>query len=204
MLNERIYKLWLSVINAPIEARLMCRMEIELPSGLEKDRITWFFMWFLASVATFGIAFFPMVNYLIDRRNRHFQRQYNLEKQVVTFFNSESQLTQTSNRNAKLWAASIILIVPVFVIAYFLSKDLLMHEKRQKAFLATVCPSLNCVSQSISIRNCAIITVATLGFGVIYWLYKLVNVYNNHFKEHKHIGAELGTLREATSHGESM
>ena len=175
-----------------------------MPNGLEKDRIMWFSMWFLASVATFGITFFPLFYYSIERRNRHFQRQYNLEKQVVTFFNSESQLTQTSNRNAKLWAASIILIVPVFVIAYFLSKDLLMHEKRQKAFLANVCPSLNCVSQSISIRNCAIITVATLGFGVIYWLYKLVNVYNNHFKEHQHIEAELGTLMEATSHGESM
>jgi len=179
-------------------------MEIDMPSGMEKDRIMWFSMWFLASVATFGIAFFPMFYFLIDRRNRHFQRQYNLEKQVVTFSNSELQPTQTSNRNAKLWAASIILIVPVFAIAYFLSKDLLMHEKRQKAFLATICPNLNCVSQSISIRNCVIITVATLGFGVIYWLYKLVNVYNNHFKEHQHIEAELGTLMEATSHGESM
>ena len=204
MMNERIYKLWLSLINAPTEARLMCRMEIDMPSGMEKDRIMWFSMWFLASVATFGIAFFPMFYFLIDRRNRHFQRQYNLEKQVVTFSNSELQPTQTSNRNAKLWAASIILIAPVFAIAYFLSKDLLMHEKRQKAFLATICPNLNCASQSISIRNCVIITVATLGFGVIYWLYKLVSVYNNHFKEHQHIEAELGTLMEATSHGESM
>ena len=164
----------------------------------------WFSMWFLASVATFGIAFFPMFYFLIDRRNRHFQRPYILEKQVVTFSNSESQPTPTSNRNAKLWAASIILIVPVFAIAYFLSKDLLIHEKRQKAFLAIICPNLNSVSQSISIRNCAIITVATLGLGVIYWLYKLVNVYNNHFKEHQHIEAELGTLMDAKSHGESM
>jgi hypothetical protein len=204
MLNERIYKLWLSLINAPIKARLMCRMEIEMPRVVEKDRIMWFFMWFLASVATFGIAFFPMFYFLIDRRNRHFQRRHNFEKQVATIPNSESQPTQTSNRNAKLWAASIILIVPVFVIAYFLSKDLLMHEKRQKAFLATISPNLNSVSESISIRNYVIITVATLGFGVIYWLYKLVNVYNNHFKEHQHIEAELGTLMEATSHGESM
>src|SRR3990170_685308 len=204
MLNERIYKLWLSFINAPIAARLMCRMEIDMPSRLEKDRIIWFSMWFLASVATFGIAFFPFFYFLIDRRNRHFQRQYNLEKQVVTFSNSELQPTQTSNRNAKLWAASIILIAPVFAIAYFLSKDLLMHEKRQKAFLATTCPNLNWISQNISIRNCVIITVATLGFGVIYWLYKLVSVYNNHLKEHQHIEAELGTLMEAKSHGESM
>jgi hypothetical protein len=180
-------------------------MEIKMPNGLEKDRIMWFSMWFLESVATFGIAFFPFFYYSIERRNRHFQRQYNLEKRVVTFSNSELQPTQkTSNRNAKLWAASIILIVPVFAIAYFLSKDLLMHEKRQKTFLATICPNLNCASKSISIRNCVIITVATLGFGVIYWLYKLVNVYNNHFKKHQHIEAELVTLMEAKSHGESM
>src|SRR4030042_1679163 len=139
MLNERIYKLWLSLINAPIEARLMCRMETDMPRGIEKDRTMWFFMWFLASVATFGIA-------------------------------------------------------------YFLSKDLILHEKRQRAFLAIMYPNLDWVSQSISIRNCVIITVATLGFGVIYWLYKLVNVYNNHFKEHQHLEAELGTLMEATSH----
>src|SRR3989304_5416946 len=204
MLNERIYKLWLSLINAPTETRLMCRMEIDMPSGMEKDRTMWFSMWFLASVATFGIAFFPIFYFIKDRRNRHFQRQYNLEKQVVTYSNSELQPTQTSNRNAKLWAASIILIVPVFAIAYFLSKDLLMHEKRQKAFLATICPNLDYVSQSISIRNCAVITAVTLGFGVIYWLYKLVNAYNNHFKENQHIEAELGTLMEAKSHGESM
>src|SRR4030065_1329654 len=204
MMNERIYKLWLSLINAPTEARLICRMEIDMPSGMEKDKTMWFSMWFLASVATFGIAFFPMFYFLIDRRNRHFQRQYNLEKEAVEFSNSESQPTQTSNRNAKLWAASIILIVPVFAIAYLLSKDLLMHEKHQKAFLATTCPNLKCVSQSISIRNCVIITVATLGFGVVYWLYKIVNVFNNHFKEHQNIEAELGTLMDAKSHGESM
>ena len=175
-----------------------------MANTMQSDRKIWFSMWFLAAIATFGAAFFPFFYYSIERRNRHFQRQYNLEKQVVTFSNSELQPTQTSNRNAKLWAASIILIVPVFAIAYCLSKDLLMHEKRQRDFVAIVCPSLDYVPQSISIRNCIVITVATLGFGVIYWLYKLVNVYNNHFKEHQHIEAELGTLMEATSHGESM
>src|SRR4030065_1232176 len=97
MLNERIYKLWLSFINAPLKQDLMCRMEIDMPSGMEKDRIMWFSMWFLASVATFGIAFFPMFYFLLDRRNRHFQRQYNLEKQVVTFSNSELQPATNSN-----------------------------------------------------------------------------------------------------------
>src|SRR4030065_1495258 len=97
MLNERIYKLWLSLINAPIEARLMRRMETDMPRAMEKDRIMWFSMWFLASIATFGIAFFPMFYFFIDRRNRHFQRQYNLEKQVVTFSNSELQPATNSN-----------------------------------------------------------------------------------------------------------
>ena len=179
-------------------------METNMANGIETGRRMWFSMWFLAAIATFGVAFFPFFYYSVERRNRHFQMQYNFERQVLSFSNSELQPKQTSNRNAKLWAASIILIVPVFAMVYFLSKDLLMHEKRQRDFLATIRPGLDYVSQSISIRNCAVITAVTLGFGVIYWLYKLVNVYNNHFKEHQHIEAELGTLVKAKIHDESV
>jgi len=168
------------------------------------DRIIWFSMWFLGAIASFGLAFFPLFYFSVDRRNRHFKRQEEFERKVAAFFNKEWRLTAVPERNAKLWAASIILIFPVFAIVYFLSKDLLGHEKRQKEFFATVYPDLSYVPQRISIRNYALITVATLGFGVVYWLYKIVNVYNNHFKEQRHIEHEMLRLMEAKSHVESV
>src|SRR3989304_2355132 len=116
----------------------MNRMETNMLGRTETDRKMWFSMWFLASIATFGLAFFPMFYRSIERRNKHFQRQYELEKQVATFFKNEGKEWQPNvspERHAKVWGASIILIIPVFAIAYFLSKDLLLHEKRQLEFL---------------------------------------------------------------------
>src|SRR3990170_2899676 len=98
----------------------MAQTEMNMPSRTETDRITWFSMWFLASIATFGLAFFPMFYYLIERRNKHFLRQDELEKRVIAFFRNEGKESQPttnflSERSAKLWAVSIILILPVFL-----------------------------------------------------------------------------------------
>jgi hypothetical protein len=78
------------------------------------------------------------------------------------------------------------------------------HERRQHNFLAAFYPDREYVPERISIRTCALVTVVTLGFGVIYWLYKIVNVYNNHFKEQHHIEHELLKLMEAKSHVEPV
>jgi len=179
-------------------------MEINMANQAKTDRIIWFSMWFLGSIASFGLAFFPLFYFSVDRRNRHFKRQEEFERKVAAFFNKEWLPTAVPERNAKLWAASIILIFPVLAIVYFLSRDLLVHEKRQKEFFATVYPDLSYVPQRISIRTCALITVATLGVGGVYWLYKIVNVYNNHFKEQRHIEHEMLRLMEAKSHVESV
>ena len=161
-------------------------------------------MWFLGAVASFGVAFFPFFYYSVDRRNRHFQRQYEFEKKVADFAHKDWNPPPIPTRNAKLWAASIILILPVFVIAYLLSKDLNEHEVHQREFLARFYPQRNYAPQWVFMRNCEIITAATLGFGVIYWLYKIVNLYNNHFKEQYHIEHELTQLMEAQSHVEPV
>jgi hypothetical protein len=173
-------------------------------TGMEPDRKIWFSMWFLGSIASFGLAFFPMFYFSVERRNGHFRRQVEFEERAATFFNKEWKPPSIQDRNAKFWAASIILIVPVFAITYLLSKDLLLHEKRQKDFLNNFYPDWNYMPQIISVRKCALITLVTLGFGVIYWLYKVVNVYNNHFKEQKHIEYEMLKLMEAKSHVESV
>ncbi len=175
----------------------------------ETDRIMWFSMWFLASITTFGLGFFPMLYHSIERRNKHFLRQEEVEKQAITFFKNEGkELQPTTNvlpeRNAKLWSASIILVLPVFIIAYFLSKDLLLHEKRQQAFLISLFPEREYIPQNIAVKKYALITIATLGVGIVYWFYKIINTYNNHFKEQHHIEHELLKLMEAKSHVESV
>jgi hypothetical protein len=179
-------------------------METNTANVAKPDRRIWFSMWFLGSIATFGVAFFPLFYFSVDRRNRHFQRQHEFEGRVAAFFKKEWRQNPVPERNAKLWAASIILVFPVFALAYLLSKDLIEHERHQRDFLAAFYPERNYVPQNLSIRNCALITAATLGFGVIYWLYKVVNMYNNHFKEQHHIEHEMLKLMEAQSHVEPV
>jgi amino acid transporter len=182
---------------------------MDMHSRTETDRIMWFSMWFLASIVTFGVAFFPMLYRSIERRNKHFLRQYEFEKKVVVFFKNEGKEVQSTlsplpERNAKLWTISIILILPVFIIAYFLSKDLLLHEKRQQAFLTSLFPERDYAPQNISVRKYALITLATLGVGIVYWIYKLLNIYNNHFKEQRKIEDEIVRLMEEKGYGEPV
>jgi NADH:ubiquinone oxidoreductase subunit 5 (subunit L)/multisubunit Na+/H+ antiporter MnhA subunit len=192
-----------------MKQELMYRMETNMPGRMETDRTMWFSMWFLVAIATFGLAFFPMFYYLVERRNKHFLRQEELENRVKTYFRKEGkELQSTANslpkRNAKLWAVSIILILPVFVVAYFLSKDLLLHEKRQQASLTRLFPERVYVPQNLAIKKYALITVVTLGVGIIYWLYKIINTYNSHFKEQRKIEDEIIRLMEEKGYVEPV
>ena len=179
-------------------------MENNVTVEQKPDRVMWFSMWFLEAIASFGLAFFPLFYYSFERRNLHFKNQGELESKIAAFHKKDWHPTAIPERNAKLWAASVILIFPVFAIVYVLSKDLLVHEMRQQEFFQAVYPDLQYVPQRISIRNCALITVVTLGVGVVYWLYKVVNVYNNHFKEQRHIEYEMLRLMEEKKHIESV
>ena len=105
-------------------------------------------------------------------------------------------MVQFKSMNSKAWAASIILIVPVFVILYLLSKDLAVHEHNQDIFLATTVPERIFMPQTIPIKTYALITLVTLGVGVMYWLYKVVNFYNAHFKAHLQVEKEIVRLME--------
>ncbi len=179
-------------------------METHTANEAKTDRIIWFSMWFLGAIASFGLAFFPLFYYSVDRRNRHFERQLEFEKQIASSFKKEWTPTSAPKRNATVWAASIILILPIFAISYLLSRDLNEHEEHQVDFLTFFYPERKYMPQRIPIRKCALVTVVTLGFGVVYWLYILVNVYNNHFKEQSHMEYELLKLMETTSHVESV
>ncbi|MGD0994532.1 MAG: hypothetical protein ABR909_03290 [Candidatus Bathyarchaeia archaeon] len=177
-------------------------METAMNSKVDANRKIWFSMWFLAAIVTFGLAFFPMFYRLIEGRNRHFQREADLEKQINAYLKSNGKepppatSERFAERNAKAWAASIVLVVPVFVILYLLSMDLLVHERNQDEFLASAFPERMFMTQTIPIKTYVLITIVTLGVGVVYWLYKVVNLYNAHFKAQLQVEKEVGRLME--------
>jgi hypothetical protein len=176
-------------------------METALQSKVDGDRKVWFSMWFLSAIVTFGVAFFPMFYRLVEGRNQHFSLEAELEKQTVDYLKGKGRQVPAVSavfpeRNAKVWAASIILIIPAFIITYLLSKDLVAHEQSQDAFLASAFPERVFMPQSIPIKTYVLITIVTLGVGGIYWLYKVVNLYNAHFKAHVQFEKELARLME--------
>jgi len=187
----------------------MLRMEPIMQGRAETDRKMWFSMWFLASIATFGVAFFPMFHRLIDNRNRHFRREADLEKQIAAFLSKQGKELPAApdgfdEMNAKAWTAAIILVIPAFVITYLLSMDLRAHEKRQVMILASAFPERMFMPQTIPIKKYALITIVTLGLGIVYWLYKIMNMYNVHFKVQRSIEKELAKLMEEKNVDEPM
>jgi hypothetical protein len=176
-------------------------METAMQSKIYADRRVWFSMWFLGAIVTFGLAFFPMFYRLIEGRNKHFQRELELEKQVLDYLKSRGKKMPVTNRhftnmNSKVWAVSIVLVVPVFVIVYLLSRDLLVHERNQDTFLVSAFPERMFMPQTIPIKTYFAVTLVTLGVGVVYWLYKVVNLYNAHYKAQLQVEKEVGKLME--------
>lgn len=165
------------------------------------DRKVWFSMWFLGAVVTFGTAFFPLFYRLVEGRNRHLQKEAEIEEQLATYLKSKGKEPPAASepfkrRNAKLWAASIVLIIPAFVIVYLLSKDLLSHEHKQDAYLAAALPKRVFMPQTIPLTTYVLITIVTLGIGGVYWLYKVVNLYNAHYKADLQVEKEISRLIE--------
>lgn len=181
-------------------------MEIEqnIESRKETDRIMWFSMWAILSVASFGIAWFPMIYYLIKRRNAHFSRQEKLEALILSklrktespeksSLDSSKTKNQGSSRNAKTWTLSTLLIFPAFYIFYFLKSDLQKHEEHEHDFLVEVIAlakdsgvTLNIhgftATPSFPLDKYLVLSVVTFGLAAAYWLYRIFNDYNNHFK----------------------
>jgi len=181
-------------------------MEIEqnIESRKETDRLMWFSMWAVLSVASFGIAWFPMIYYLIKRRNAHFSRQEKLEALILSKLrktespeksplDSSKTKNQGSSRNAKAWTLSTLLILPAFYIFYFLKSDLQKHEEHEHDFLVEIIALAKDSGVPLNIHGFTatprfpsdrylVLSVATFGLAAAYWLYRIFNDYNNHFK----------------------
>jgi hypothetical protein len=73
---------------------------------------------------------------------------------------------------------------------------LLVHEQNQDVFLATALPQRIFMPQTIPIKTYVLITIVTLGVGVVYWLYKVVNLYNAHYKAELQVEKEIKKIME--------
>ena len=165
------------------------------------DRKIWFSMWFLGAIVTFGLAFFPMFHRLVDGRNRHLQKEAEIEQKLAEYIRHKGKEPPATShpfkqRNAKLWAASVILIIPAFIIIYLLTKDLAAHEKAEDEYLAAALTEQVFMTQTIPQTTYVLITIVTLGVGGVYWLYKVVNLYNAHYKADLQVEKEIARLME--------
>jgi hypothetical protein len=189
----------------------LLEIEKNLEARRETDRIMWFSMWIILSIATFGIAWFPMIYYMIKRRNAHFSRQEKLEALILSKLKkrlgkSRSNSQKTDNialsRNATAWTVSSLLIFPAFYVVHFLKSDLVKHEEHEHDFLAEILASAKESGVSLNIHGFTTsnnfklgkylaLNVASLGLAIAYWLYRVFNDYNNHFKMQWKIEDEL-------------
>jgi preprotein translocase subunit YajC len=192
-------------------------IEKNIESRKETDRVMWFSIWILLSVASFGIAWFLMIYLLIKRRNAHFSRQEKLEVLILSklrqlkeekqlHYNSASNFTKKENPiyfgNAQTWALSTILIFPAFYVFYFLSMDLQKHEEHEREFLmetVSLTKGLGLsmdldgftVTKKFALDRYLILSIITCGFAAVYWLYRIFNDYNRHFKRQWELENEL-------------
>ncbi|KON31309.1 hypothetical protein AC477_04265 [miscellaneous Crenarchaeota group-1 archaeon SG8-32-1] len=195
--------------------KILLKIEQNIASRKETDKIMWFSMWAILSVASFGIAWFPMIYYLLKRRNAHFLRQEKLEELILNKLRErpspekielDSKSTKPCpQRNETLWIISTLLIIPAFYVFYFLKSDLQKHEEHEQFFLNEVNTlgkdtgvPLNIQSYATTprfpIAKYVVFSVVTLGLATAYWLYQIFNDYNNHFKMQWIIEDELFTF----------
>jgi len=139
--------------------------------------------------------------HLLIKSKKPGQKEAEIEQKLDEYMRSKGREPPASNqpfkqRNAKLWAASIILIIPAFIIIYLLTKDLAAHEKEEDEHLAAALPERVFMTQTIPQTTYVLITIVTLGVGGVYWLYKVVNLYNAHYKADLQVEKEIGRLME--------
>ena len=164
-------------------------------------------MWAVLSVASFGIAWFPMMYYMIKRRNTHFQRQQKLETLILNKLKispekPQSNTSETKPLNATAWTLLTLLILPAFYIFYVLKHDLNKHEEHEHDFLVQIIEyakekgvPLNLhgfnATPCFSRNKYLALSIGTCGLAAAYWLYRIFNDYNSHIKMQWHNEEEI-------------
>ncbi len=189
----------------------------------------WFSMWFLLSVTSFGIAWFFMIYLLIKRRNDHFLRQEKLETLVLAklrkfskekprFKNVEFTSGKTNSQKLfttpRAWALSTLLIFPAFYVFHSLESNLQKHEEHEYDFLTEVIPLAKNLGLSINLdhftttkkfelKRYLALSVITCGLAAGYWLYRIFNDYNRHFKRQWKLEDDLLNFLKAINSSEA-
>ena len=185
----------------------LLEIEENLKSRKKTDRIMWFSMWAVLSVASFGVAWFPMMYYMIKRRNTHFQRQQKLEALILNKLKlspekPQPKISETKPLNATAWTLLSLLIVPAFYIFYVLKHDLNKHEEHEHDFLVQLIEyakekrePLNLhgftATPRFSLNKYVSLSIVTCGLAAAYWLYRVFNDYNSHIKMQWHNEEEI-------------
>jgi hypothetical protein len=96
-----------------------------------------------------------------------------------------------AQKNALTWALLSFLIFPLIYVLYFLTRDLQKHKRREHSFFTKTFLLIPSFKLDLPLDKPEIdepwtkylqLTGLTLGFASIYWLYKIFNDYNYHFK----------------------
>jgi hypothetical protein len=116
---------------------------------------------------------------------------------------------EETEKSAALWAILSAFVFPaVWYVWYFLMKDFYKHERREDGFWEDVSKTLDKSGIKFSVprrteplpeRSFAlylILTIITLGFFGVYWLYVLLKDPNRHFTYHVQIEDQLLTSLE--------
>jgi len=191
----------------------LLEIEENLNSRKKTDRIMWFSMWAVLSVASFGVAWFPMMYYMIKRRNTHFQRQQKLEALILNKLKispekPQPNISETKPLNATAWTLLTLLIVPAFYIFYVLKHDLNKHEEHEHDFLVQIIEyakesevPLNLhgftATPRFSLNKYVSLSIVTCGLAAAYWLYRIFNDYNSHIKMQWHNEEEILSFLKA-------
>ena len=197
----------------------LTEIEENIASRQKTDRIMWFSMWFLLSLATFGAAWFLMIYFSIKRRNDHFARQEKLETIIWNKLGRRRASGFPPNfvrqRSAEVWASSTLLVIPAFYIFYFLMNDLQTHEEHEYAFLTELVSvakdlelsmnlnGLTMTARKVEWKRYAVLTFGTLGFAAVYWFFRIFNDYNNHFKRQWKLEDELLKVMKSVNNSET-
>ncbi len=174
-------------------------------------------LFLLIYIASIAVGIYVLYK-LIARRNDHFQRTHKLYDAIVNFLKEKEGSTaeivemesiiydmrnEETERNAVLWVILTVLIGVVwFYIAHFLNKDFRKHELREKRLLSLInniikkygAPGIVRFEEKVPDRSTLlyiILTIVTLGFFGLYWIYTLAKDPNEHFKQHRVLENQL-------------
>jgi hypothetical protein len=203
--------LFVALIGLVVSSLANIQQATNVPSGIA-DIVS---LYVFTIIAVYAVLFLGAVAfyYLIDRRNRHFQRQQSLFASVPVYLLtrkgttrheniaklidlSEDSSFEEQNRPASMWAILYLFATPIvgLIVAYSLTQDLRKHEERQSAYQQTLPSALEEAGlarpsiSSTSYHNkdpilYIVLTAITAGIFWIYWFYALLQDYNEHFAD---------------------